>query len=266
MSNTGPTRRYEIQLAPGQHRLEALAWSIGPYAPVAQLSWRGGFVLKAEDAYDKQLTTGKAPWEVARLDGFEFTPGIFFVGAQLTAHGCGPQWKEGNYVKAQVIRSPIKKNPYGESAPGWKLFPTTLPDQFDREVNAGHAVALGSGALGKDDTVRAGAGAASRPAEMAVARRGPGRDRGAGQPRASSCSGTSRITYCAYPLCEVSGGAGAKLAWSWAESLYLPNSQAKGNRGEFIGKNFRGMTDTFLPEGGAHRNFPRSGGARAAGA
>jgi len=22
--------------------------------------------------------------------------------------------------------------------------------------------------------------------------------------------------YCAYPLCEVSGGAGAKLAWSWA--------------------------------------------------
>ena len=61
--------------------------------------------------------------------------------------------------------------------------------------------------------------------------------------------------YCAYPLCEVSGGAGAKLAWSWAESLYLPKSEAKGNRDEFIGKTFRGMTDTFLPDGGGHRKF-----------
>src|SRR5208282_1435033 len=56
---------YEIQLAPGAHRLEALAWSIGPYQPVAQLSWRGGFVLKAEGVYDPQLTTGKSAWEVA---------------------------------------------------------------------------------------------------------------------------------------------------------------------------------------------------------
>ena len=73
--------------------------------------------------------------------------------------------------------------------------------------------------------------------------------------------------FCAYPLCEVSGGAGAKLAWSWAESLYLPKSRAKGNRNEFIGKNFRGMTDTFSARWAARtRNSPRSGGAPAAGA
>ncbi len=82
------------------------------------MSWRGGFVLKAEGAYDSQLTTGKAGWEVARLDGYEFTPWIFFVGAQLTAHGCGPQWKEGDYVKAAVVRAPLTGNPYGETAAG----------------------------------------------------------------------------------------------------------------------------------------------------
>ncbi|MGA2255109.1 MAG: hypothetical protein ABSG53_10640 [Thermoguttaceae bacterium] len=245
---------YEIRLTPGRHRLEALVWSIGPHAPVAQISWRGGFVLKAEGAYDKQLTTGKTPWEVARLDGFEFTPGIFFVGAQLTAHGCGPQWKEGDYVKAQVIRSPIGKNPYGESAAGWKLFPTTLPDQFDREVNAGRAVALGSGMLGKGDLLRAEQTKHSDlPKWQALV---------AGQGEVVVPPNTERFLlwdlenyFCAYPLCEVSGGAGAKLAWSWAEALYLPNSEAKGNRGEFIGKNFRGMTDTFLPEGGTHKKF-----------
>ena len=184
-------------------------------------------MLKAEDAYDKQLTTGKAPWEVARLDGFEFTPGIFFVGAQLTAHGCGPQWKEGHYVKAQVVRSPIRKNPYGESAAGWKLFPTTLPDQFDREVNAGRAVALGSGALGKDDIVRAEqAQHADLPRWQALV---------VGQGEVVVPPNTEQFLlwdldnyFCAYPLCEVSGGAGAKLAWSWAESLYLPKSRGQG--------------------------------------
>jgi hypothetical protein len=78
--------------------MEALVWNIGPNQPVAQLSWRGGFVLKAEGEYDRQLTTGKAAWEVARLAGCEFTPGVFFVGAQLTARDCGPQWKEGEPI------------------------------------------------------------------------------------------------------------------------------------------------------------------------
>src|SRR5450759_276416 len=145
---------YEVALAPGQHRLEALAWSIGPHQPVAQMSWRGGFVLKAEGAYDRELTTGKAAWEVAKLEGYEFTPGVFFVGAQLTAHDCGPQWKEGDYVKAQVIRAPVRGTPYGENAAGWKLFPTRLPDQVDRELATGRAVAVGIGSLARDVSVR----------------------------------------------------------------------------------------------------------------
>ena len=63
---------YDLKLVPGNHRMEALVWNIGPNQPVAQLSWRGGFVLKAEGEYDRQLTTGKAAWEVARLAGCEF--------------------------------------------------------------------------------------------------------------------------------------------------------------------------------------------------
>jgi hypothetical protein len=245
---------YDVGVAPGNHRLEALAWSIGPYAPVAQMSWRGGFILKAEGEYDRQLTTGKTAWEVAKLEGYEFTPGIFFVGAQLTARECGPQWKEGDYVKAQVVRSPLRSNPYGESAAGWKLFPTTLPDQLDRELTAGRAVALGSGSLAKDGVVQAEqAQHPDLPKWQALI---------AGQQQVEIPANTEQFVlwdldnyYCAYPVCEVSGGAGATLAWSWAESLYLPKSNAKGQRGEFIGKNFRGMTDTFLAGGGPRQKF-----------
>ena len=249
---------YEIQLAPGKHQLEALVWSIGPFAPMAQLTWRGGFVLKAEGDYEKQLTTGKAPWEVAKLDGIELTvPHLvhtFGVGAELTAHGCGAQWQQGNFVKAKVIRGPMRVTPYGDSKPGWKLFPTTLPDQFDREIHTGRAVALGNGTLVKEAVVSAEQTQHPElPNWLALI---------AGQGELVVPPNTERFLlwdldnyFCAYPLCEVSGGAGAKLEWGWAESLYQPKTGQKGNRGEFIGKYFKGMTDTFLPEGGAHQKF-----------
>ena len=245
---------YELRLAPGSHKLEALAWSIGPHAPVAQISWRGGFILKAEGSYDSQLSTGKAAWEVARLEGFDFSPGIFFVGSQLTARGCGPQWKEGDYVPAKVVRSPIAGNPYGETSPGWKLYPTQLPDQIDREILVGRAVALGDRLLETKDVVsrnEAGSPELSHWQELVA-----GRGEVAVPPHSERfLLWDLDDYYCAYPLCEVSGGAGAKLTWTWAESLYKPNSPAKGNRNEFLGKTFRGMTDTFLPDGGSHQKF-----------
>ncbi|MGO8837499.1 MAG: alpha-L-rhamnosidase C-terminal domain-containing protein [Limisphaerales bacterium] len=248
---------YDLQLAPGTHQMEAVAWSLGPYAPVAQMSWRGGFVLKAEGDYDAQLTTGKAAWEVARLEGCEFRPGPnpAFVGATMTAQDCGPQWKEGDYVPAIVIRSPLKKtNVWGEPAAGWKLYSTTLPDQLDREITTGRAVALGSGPLARDDSVRAEqARHPDLPKWQALIE-------GQGQIVVPANSEQFLLWdldnyYCAYPLCEVSGGAGARMTWGWAESLYLPKSEAKGQRDEFIGKTFHGVTDTFLPGGGAHQKF-----------
>ncbi len=246
---------YEVQLPPGSHRLEALVWSIGPFQPVGQLSWRGGFILKAEGDYDAALTTGKAAWEVARLAGFDFNTGVFFVGGQLTARDCGPQWKTGTYVPAIVIRAPLNRgNQWGETAAGWKLFPTTLPDQVDRQLTAGRAMALGNGPLSPDTLVTAEQ--AQDPAlpqwQALIEARG----------ELVVPAHTEQFLlwdlanyYCAYPVCEVSGGTGAKLTWGWAESLYLPKSDAKGQRDEFIGKTFHGMTDTFLPGGGAHQQF-----------
>jgi alpha-L-rhamnosidase len=246
---------YDLILKPGGHRLEALVWSIGPYAPIAQMSWRDGFILKAEGDYDAQLTTGKAAWEVAKLEGYEFGNVFIGVGAELTAHDCGPQWKEGDYVKAQTIRAPIAENNFwGDSVVSWKLFPTILPDQLDREITTGRAVALGKGVAGSDYIFNKEV--AQNPDLSKWQAVIEGRD------QIVIPANTEEFLlwdldnyYCAYPECEVSGGAGAKLAWGWAESLYLPNSPAKGQRDEFIGKTFHGMTDTFLPGGGVHQKF-----------
>lgn len=249
---------YEVKLTPGKHRLEILCWHIGPFAPMAQLSFRGGFILKADGNYHDKLSTGKAEWEVARLEGLDLVPpgegSIFGVGAELTACGCGPQWKEGTYVKAEVVRGPVRKTPYGESVAGWKLFPSTLPDRLDREVKTGHAVALGSGALARNAPVKEEhAGNPELPRWQALIE-------GKGDVTVPADAEIFLLWdlddyFCAYPVCEVSGGEGAKITWGWTEALYKPGSNAKGNRNEFVGKNFRGMVDTFIADGGKARIF-----------
>lgn len=245
---------YDLRLEQGEHRLEALAWTIGPFAPVAQMSWRGGFILKADGPYDNQLTTGKGNWEVAKLEGYDFAPGIFFAGAQITARECGPQWKDGIYTKPVVVRPALRSQPYGESSAGWKLFPARLPDQIDREVLTGRAAAVGEGTLGRDVPIQAEAARDPRLTNWLSLVQGKGLV--VVPPNTETFMLWDLENYfCAYPLCEVNGGAGATITWGWAESLYLPKSEAKGHRAEFVGKTFRGMTDTFLPSGGTNKKF-----------
>jgi hypothetical protein len=244
---------YDLQLTPGAHCLEAVAWSIGPFEPAAQLSWRGGFVLKAEGDYDAQLTTGKAAWEVAKLDGYSFGNSLF-VGAPLTVHDSGMQWKEGNYVPATIVRAAIKGNIWGEVVAGWKLLPTTLPDQLDREITTGRAMALGQGPLADDTPIPADSAKSPDLPKWQALLDGKG-DLVVPAHSEQYLLWDLQNYYTAYPFCEVSGGAGATVTWRWAESLYLPHSDAKGQRDEFIGKTFRGRTDTFLPGGADHAKF-----------
>src|SRR5918995_1098173 len=67
------------------------------------------------------------------------------------------------------------------------------------------------------------------------------------------------VTYlCAYPTLEVSGGAGGEVRVGWTESLcHTPDlwCKRKGDRNAIDGKNFAGVGDTFLPDGGPHRHF-----------
>jgi hypothetical protein len=58
----------------------------------------------------------------------------------------------------------------------------------------------------------------------------------------------------AYPQLTVSGGKGAKIQLTYAEALY-DKDQHKGDRDEVKGRTAIGISDSFLPDGGAHRTF-----------
>ena len=229
LANRWHYQSYRIgALEPGAHRLEAVCWQIGPHAPLAQVSLRGGFILKASGAYDGQLTTGKAAWQVARLAQTRMTDrnndGGFGVGSQCEVTGTcflDERPDDSAFADAVVVRKPVK-TVVGISMPGWPLYPTVLRDMMFARKTPGR-VKRG------DDLLKPGAIV----------------------PAGTRCRALWDLGdyYCAYPFMRTKGGRGATVRWGWTECL----RDAKGNKGDRAsceGVDFtRGMVDTFRPDG-----------------
>ena len=221
-------------LKPGAHLLEAVCWQVGEHAPLAQVSVRGGFILKAYGGYDAGLTTGKATWKVAQLSGTRMTnkgkSGAFGVGSQCEVRGTGildEAPDAGAWQDAVVVRGPVKTWA-GLTVQGWKLFPTPLKDMM-REAKTPGAVKKGF------DILRPGAVV---PANTKV-----------------TAWWDLGNYYCAYPCMTVSGGKGATVRWDWAECLTGPDGK-KGDRAAFEGLDMpRPFGDAFLPDGRAGARF-----------
>ena len=249
-----PFQSYRIELEPGEHEISALVWKLNEAAPLAQISWRGGFILKAEGAfYSKQLSTGEATWSVALAGGWKClppsAPGAFGVGASFEwADGCEAIEAEMEPVE---VRGAVHDTPYGNPAYGWMLEPSPLPDMLDRELCAGFAVAAGCGI--PDDASRISKEALSSPRKAAWT----ALVRGAAPIEIPPRSEEFAIIdlddyYTAYPLLELSGGKDSSVSLSWAEALcegvnFL--GVEKEGRNSIEGRHFIGMKDVFRSDG-----------------
>ena len=226
---------YEIKgLEPGSHRLEAVCWQLGANAPVAQLSYRGGFLLKAEGGYDAKLTTGKGDWRVAPLVNTAMAPrnrDLLGVGNPCRVTGTGFPREEppaDAWRTAATVRAGIDGERWWERQPGWMLFPADRPDQLYAVRTPGRVVNAERD-LTKPFTV---------PARTEL-----------------DLWWDLGDYFCAYPELETSGGAGATVTWGWTESLRDAKG-AKGDRDEWNGKSFtQTLTDTFVSDGRADAFF-----------
>ena len=227
---------YEVTgLTPGQHLVEAVCWQLGVNAPLAQLSYRGGFLFRADGKYDGALTTGKGKWEVARLANTAMTDrgtsGSFGVGTQCKVTGTGfvnERPAESAWRPAAVVRAALRDNGYGGHVNGWMLYPADRPDQMYAVKTPGRVVNVERD-LAKPFTV---------PANTEL-----------------DLWWDLDDYYCAYPELETAGGKGATVTWGWTESLRGKDGK-KGNRDEWRGKEFsRTFTDTFVCDGRADAFF-----------
>jgi len=279
---------YVTTPAKGRHVFDAVVWKMNDsQSPNAQLTWRLGFVFAAEGRYDAALSTGKAKWKVAKLNGTAMTRGKYPMGAcgaQCVVSGTDILSEEPAAAAWQapiVVRGPIQGSWSNSSRrPGWLVYPSQLPAQLSREVRPGRCVAADGQAFvtngihfktGPYDEW--GSNAVFR-AESATDIRRDGFNRLLGGQPLEIPAGTSvrylwnlGEYYCAYPQLKVSGGKGATVSWGWAEALYVGDCfdwhtvvtdkvrKGLGNRNEFVGKYFYGPQDVFAPDGRKGASF-----------
>lgn len=244
------------------HRLEAVVYRMGARRPRAVLSaGKGGFVLKADGAYDAVLTTGKAKWQAMRIkgtsmDGFGDSE-TFSVSGQSISEGTGflDLAADGSKRSIRVVRKRIADNEYGFPLTDWALFPTERPDQMSVVRNVGSFKA-GQPLYDANTNVYYTATDATFPlvADMnALLHDGKSVTIPAGK--------SARFVwdlgdyYCAYPVLETAGGKGAEIRWGWAESLY-DRQHDRADRNAFDQKRCaHALRDTFRPDGRARASF-----------
>jgi len=224
---------YRLTLAPGEHVLEAVVWKHSKgMAPFAQLSWRLGFALAAARPYGDRLTTRDGRWEVGLVHGVGENgkdPSAWGVGAQDVLTGSGLyDLRPAAYVPAVSVRSWLCNQGWGCREGGWQPYPSQLKDQTERRMLPGKFVSGG---------IRAGQVFATRTVMTNLWDLG--------------------VYCCAYPELKTSGGKGATVRWSWAESLTDADG-LKRNRAAWRGKRFSGITDTFVSDGRADAVFSTS--------
>ena len=244
---------YETELSPGEHEMTATVWRTTDHGPLAQLSWRGGFVLKADGVYDGRLTTGVAEWEVGTLTMMKS------IGRDNGVWGTGDQWQvsgTGIYdAKPEVWRKAVVvRDPAGCEGPrtggirtaGWMLFPTQLPDQTETCITPGRIRAVTDRAAFRRRHVYT-ADETNRTEELDALLQG----------RPVTIPAHTRLQaawdlgdyFCAYPELQTSGGSGARVAWCWTESSRNGGDGLKGDRNAIVGKSLDGYGDTFVSDG-----------------
>ena len=254
-------------LEPGGHRMEAVVFDPGWKGARSILSsGQNGFVLRAEGAYDAALTTGKAKWRAAELKSIRYgrqTDPDTMTGSETVSTGTGfldAEPAADAWCAVTVVKAPVRLSEYGSRPEGWSLFPTERPDQISRRRTDG-TIRAAQTAFDEKDLLYSQADAADgRTGELQRLLK-------EGRPFAVPAKSKLRFLWdlddycCAFPELEVSGGKGAKIRWSWTESLYATNIVGhlylnKGNRDVFVGKRvYRSMGDTFLCDGRARATF-----------
>lgn len=263
----GPARgdlthwRYErFDLAPylhaGANLVTATVWNFGVYAPVAQMSDRTAFLLESEETGPTGISTPEG-WLVEDEPGREILPRSTVTVDAYLAAGPGEEIDAARYdwdwnaaaVGPHWLRpaSPMRDDPDSDTNHAqsfdstgdnpWGLVPDALPHMAFAPTEAGTVVRLDS--IGDEQP-----GLSKFPTQAAIL-----------PPGIHTHILLDRKTLTtAYPQLTVSGGKGSRIVLTYAEALY-DKDKHKGDRDDVGTRTALGITDRFLPDGGAHRSF-----------
>ena len=244
-------------LQPGRNVLAALVWNWGASRPVNQISYRTGFVLRGDTEREANVNTG-ADWKVFWNRGYSPIP---VTGADIgnTYYAAPPgealdaglypwgweqlEFSDHAWPGAQAAVPPVwptkgalphGSHPYGD-ARQWQLVPRPIPP-MEESTQRFARVRRTEGVSTNGRFLRAAGDLLVPPRTRAVLLLDQGYNTNG------------------YTSLETSGGAGANLVLTYAESLIDADGE-KRNRNEITGKTIRGVRDRIALDGGNRRRF-----------
>ena len=260
--SSGPQRsdvthwRYDtIDLAPqlhaGRNVIAALVWNWGAARPVAQHSHRTGFLVQGDSPVEAALVNTGPDWKVL-IDSayapivitsadmgnyYAAAPGDSIDGARYPWGWETPQYSDTTWsipaVVGDVKRHAMPPGDYGEVS-GWQLEPRSIPPMEEKEQRL---VSVRRASVQTTNDFLRGTGDLVIPARTTA-----------------SILVDQYHTTNAYPVLEMSSGAGSLVRLTYAEALVDAKGQ-KGNRNDIDGRTIHGVHDVFLPDGGSRRRF-----------
>lgn len=261
--STGPARgdlghwRFEtVDLAPslqrGKNTLAAVVWSQGLDAPIAQKTFRTGFLLMAADAAHAFVDTGTSEWRALQNPAYKGVPvrmgkdvyGYWAAGLGDDVDGSKYPWgwQEVAYDDAKWSKVVVLGKAAGRDSRDahsrWMMVPRPIP-QMERKPLPARKVRWA-------DNVDP-APTAETPITI-------------GANRQASILLDQQELVTGYLGLVVSGGAGSTIRVRYEEGLYEPKTRSKGNRTavtmpDGTRKEMVGQSDFFRPDGGANRVF-----------
>ncbi|HKD60701.1 MAG TPA: alpha-L-rhamnosidase C-terminal domain-containing protein [Terracidiphilus sp.] len=269
----GPARgdlshwHYErFDLAPylkaGHNLITATVWNFGLFAPLAQMSDRTAFLLESEAEGSAGISTPQG-WLVEENPGlrplgrdtvtlktyFASGPGEEIDAAKYdwnwNSDTPGPSWVPAASPMRDSIFAGVNEAHSADTTGDnpWGLIPDTLPPMEYSPTEAGNwARTIGPNGQFIKENPGAGFPITIQPYPDP-------------EKHVHVHFLFDRKTLAtAYPELTISGGKGSRIVLTYSEALY-DDKGLKGDRNDVSNRLARGLTDSFLPDGGPHRVF-----------
>lgn len=256
----GPARgdflkwNYEsINIAPylkkGKNTIAAEVWNYAEYRPVAQFSFKTGFIIQG-NTEKEQIVNSDNTWKVSISEAYAPIPinvGAYYVvgpGDNFNGENHPWEWKKTNFDDSEWMSAvegaagkPVAGNQNWRSNNPISLQPRNIPAM--EETPQRFASVRRSDVSFDTRAFVLGKKAIIIPANTKV-----------------KILFDQSVLTNAFPVLTCSAGKGSSIKISYAESLYVnAKDRNKGNRNEIENKTFLGNHDVFLTDGGESRSF-----------
>jgi alpha-L-rhamnosidase len=234
-------------LKPGENLVAAEVINYGIGRPLAQHSFKTGFIFQTKDSSYDELNTGNDGWRVTQ--NMAYHPISITFGMVNGFYAAGPcdsveaklypwQWNELNFNDRDWLIPKISNQGVGRGfiyGNGLHLVPRTIPlperkeERFNKVVRTNYPAGEKAGFISGSPTIIKG------------------------NSKVSFLLDQNYLTI-GYPQFTISKGAGSKIKITYAEALRDKEGK-KGNRNIIEGKEILGYYDLYYPDGGENRLF-----------